>query len=344
MDLETEAESAALPPRRPVTLRKKLIYAAGIVLAGLLLWRLGRGLDGPALARSAAQVPVWAWGAGVAGILASYALRAARMHAEWRPRTQASYGECLQLFVMHNAAVSLLPFRSGELGYAWWLLRRWQVPLSESLASLLWLRLQDALVLAWMALAGLGSWPVWQGLVGALVLAVAAMRWAPGLWLRWVAHSAARFPAGATSSAGGNPSRWRRMLGQLIEAWRASRGGALAWGYCVANWALKLWVAALLLHAVGPLDLAAAWRGALGGEWAAVLPVQGPAGLGTYEAGVWVGSQVGASGEVSARISSSAVVGAALLVHALWLATSVSAALIAWILSHRSGRRAALSQ
>lgn len=347
MKFESEVESAGLPPAQPVSWRKRLIYVAGMALAALLLWRLGRGLDGAVLMRSASLVPVWAWAAGVAGILASYALRAARMHAEWRPRTDATYGECLQLFVMHNAAVSLLPFRSGELGYAWWLLKRWQVPLSESLASLLWLRLQDALVLAWMALAGLGPWPVWQGVLGALVLAAAAVHWVPGWWQRWVEHGAARLPLDAAHShapASGVRGRVRRMTGKLIAAWRASRGGRVAWLYCVGNWSLKLLVAALLLRAVGPLDLTAAWRGALGGEWAAVLPVQGPAGLGTYEAGVWVGSQIGAAGEADASISSSAVIGAALLVHALWLATSVSAALIAWILSHRTGRRTPISQ
>ncbi len=319
-----------VPPRTPASWKKRITFTLGIVLAVALFARLGAGLDWPGLQRSAAAVPAWVWIVGVVGILATYALRAARLQTEWGPRTGAGYGECLQLFLMHNAAVSLLPLRSGELGYAWWLLRRWQVPLSESLASLLWLRLQDAVVLAWLALAGLSPLPGVWGPVLALVLAVAAAWGVPPWWKRWQA----RWPVESSDAGSGRVARATR---KLINAWRASRGGGRAWAYCVANWVLKLAIAALLLQAVGGLETLTAWRGALGGEWAAVLPVQGPAGLGTYEAGVWVGALAGRS-ESAVPMTSAQVVGTALVVHVLWLATSASAALLAWAFSRGPAR------
>ncbi|MEN9484539.1 MAG: hypothetical protein RJB37_2419, partial [Pseudomonadota bacterium] len=99
----------------------------GLLLGGALLVWMGRTLDLPALRRSAAAVPGWQWALATAGLLLSYALRAARLHAE-----------CLQLFLLHNAAASWLPMRSGEVGYPLWLHQRWQVPPGESLRSLLW--------------------------------------------------------------------------------------------------------------------------------------------------------------------------------------------------------------
>ncbi|PXW95806.1 lysylphosphatidylglycerol synthase-like protein [Sphaerotilus hippei] len=332
------AEAAGLPPPAPRSTRKLILLGLGIVLAVVLLAVLGAGLDGPALHAAAARVPPGVWAAGVLGILVSYALRAARLHAEWRPRTQARYGDCLQLFVLHNAAVSLLPLRSGELGYAWWLLRRWQVPLTESLASLLWLRLQDAVVLALLALAGLSPLPGWWGPALAAAVALAAALLLPPLWRRW--QAALPDPANdgaATPSGAGWRARVQQGLRKIAQALRSSRGGWRAWVFCVANWMLKLLVAALLLQAIGPLDLAAAWRGALGGEWAAVLPVQGPAGLGTYEAGVWAGALLGgaAGGGGSGAVTASSVVGAALIVHLLWLATSAASALLAWLWAAR---------
>lgn len=246
---------------------------AGLVLGGAAFVWMGRTLDLPALQRTAATVPLWQWALACAGMLLSYGLRAARLHSEWQPRTGARYAQCLQLFLLHNAAAAWLPLRSGEAGYPLWLHQRWQVPPGESLRSLLWLRVQDALVLAllsaalWAALAA--GWSAGLGTAGVLAL---------GAW------RVRRVQCG----------RWR---------WRG-------WLCCLGNWVVKLAVVAGLLSALGALPAAAALRGAVGGEWAGVLPLQAPGGLGTYEAGVWI---------ASGRGDTATVVGAALLVHALTL-------------------------
>ena len=55
--------------------------------------------------------------------------------------------------------------------------------------------------------------------------------------------------------------------------------------------------------------------GALGGELAGILPIQGPAGFGTYEAGVWAGASL--HGGPSLRVAAPAVA-----VHLFSLATA----------------------
>jgi uncharacterized membrane protein YbhN (UPF0104 family) len=63
----------------------------------------------------------------------------------------------------------------------------------------------------------------------------------------------------------------------------------------LANWLCKLTAVALLLElTLGGDATLNSWRamqGALGGELAALLPIQGPAGLGTYEGAVWLALQ-----------------------------------------------------
>lgn len=279
--------------------RRVVAGVLGLLLGGAALVWMGRTLDLPALRRSAATVPAWQWGLASTGILLSYALRAARLHAEWQPRTGARYAECLQLFLLHNAAAAWLPMRSGEAGYPLWLHRRWQVPPGESLRSLLWLRVQDALVLAllsatlWTALAA--DWPA------TAALATAALA------------------TGIVVAAGVRLTH---------------RGSGRGWLCCLGNWVVKLAVIAAMLAAVGALPAAAALRGAVGGEWAGVLPLQAPGGLGSYEAGVWIAS---GSGQAT-------VVGAALLVHALTLGLAGLTGLVAIAAAALSNRNTSALQ
>ena len=84
---------------------------------------------------------------------------------------------------------------------------------------------------------------------------------------------------------------------------------------------LRRLLALLLLCALAGIPLLAALRGSLGGELAGVQPLQPPAGLGTYEAGIWLGSALPASWQAQ-------VVSAALAVHAFSLAVALAATLI----------------
>lgn len=304
--------------------RLKPLLGAAIALA--LLAVLLRQLDLPTLAATAARVPAWVWLTTLAGALGSLALRAARMRAEWREHPEATFGTCLRMFLFHNAAVAWLPLRSGEGVYLWWLTRRWQVPLGAAIASLLWLRLQDALVLAWLSLAwfmpGRGAVTALPALaVGALALAFGPRLWRSAL---------AQLDTPALRDA---PGRLARIARQIGQACRASRGGRTGWLMCGANWCLKIGVVALLLEALSPMAAGDAARAALAGEWAAILPLNGPAGLGPYEAGVWLGAIAQTAAPQPPALAD--IVGAALLAHLYWLLISGTSAAVAWALSRR---------
>jgi len=262
--------------------------------------------------RTRLAAPVWA--AAAAALSTTWLLRAARLRAEWQPRTGATFADCLRLFLVHNAAVVWLPMRSGEAGYALWLQRRWQVPLQDSLPSLLWLRLQDAVVLALLSaltltLAGLAL-PALAALGLAAVLLVALIGPAERAIDRLTRASASERPA----------ARWARWRAALL----ARRGGRTAWLCSLGNWTLKLATLALLLEALGgagPGGGVAALHGVIAGEWAGVLPVQAPGGLGSHEAAVWAGA--GRPQPAAAALS------AVVQVHALSLGLSSLGAVLA---------------
>lgn len=298
---------------------------AGLVVALALLLVLLRGLDPGALWRAAAGVPPGLWLLATTAVLASHLLRALRLQAEWQPRVGARLGSCLRLSLLHNAAVLLLPLRAGELGYPWWLQRRWGVPLAEGAASLLWLRLQDLLVLAALALLVWAPLPLALSAIGGgLVLGSTLL---PALLCHahvWVADPIRR-------------EGWRRRLAlRLLQAVATRRGGRSSWVYAASNWSLRLLVVAGLLTWLLPVEVPDAISGALGGELAALLPLQAPAGLGTYEAGIWGGVQLLGS----APVVLPQLAGAALLIHLWWLLVSLGAALVALLLPRLRSRLA----
>ncbi len=305
-----------MPLRAGSAIRRAMQALSALVALLLLAWLLS-GVDARALAGTARRMPAATWALALAGVLATYGLRAARLHAEWRARTGARFVDCLALFAWHNAAVSLLPLRTGEAGYAWWLHRHWQVPLVQSLPSLMWLRLQDAAVLGTMVLALLVSPALALAAVAALALLAAVV-----LRSGWVG------PVGDVAEPDGAP--W---LKRLLQGLYGGRGGWRSWTLCAANWGVKLGVSALLLHAAGLHPAALGWCGAAGAEAGAALPLQAPAGLGVFEAGALAGVHACAAG--AAPVDAATVIGAALLVHALWLLASVGAALV--VLAARRG-------
>jgi hypothetical protein len=313
---------------------------AGVVLLALLAaftpWRL--------LAQRVATVPWQGWAGATLGMSATYALRAGRLRVEWAWKLRAlrlGYRECLQVTLLHNAAINLLPMRSGEASYAFLLHRRWGVGLGDAAASLLWLRLQDAMVLGVLGLAILVPAPLaWRiaFALGAIALAATLL---PALVRRVHVHARyARARSHAAAAARGR-KLWH-VVAKIAGAFRASRGGLRAWGYAVANWVLKLGVVGALLAPLADLPYGSAFAGALGGELAAVLPIQAPAGVGTYEAGVAVGAQARRGAPKAAEIAPSApqartpaantdnaglLFGAALAVHALMVVVALATAL-----------------
>ena len=291
-------------------LRWLLGWGLGLAVLAWLIWGTGKSGWTTAWARwqdSWQSVPVWTWPVAALLWFLSFVLRARRMQEEWRWRRHIGLGMALRLVLVHNAAVLLLPMRSGELGYPWLTRQLFRASWSQSMRSLLWLRMQDAVVLgllAWMIWPGIPVWLRGLGLLAGLVGVLA-----PPLWWRPLRpFLLSRKPWG----------HWTRLWVQR----QRSRGG---WWLSAGNWLLKLGVVGgLLWQTLAPwqaLTLMQAVQGALGGELAALIPLQGPAGLGTYEAGVWI-----ATGAVADRAA--LVATAALGVHAFCLMVSLVAALL----------------
>ncbi|WBY02964.1 hypothetical protein PE066_05355 [Ramlibacter tataouinensis] len=273
-----------------------LLRLLGTAAVCALAWTwLMRHADLRLLQDQAGRLPAGAWVSAAAALLGGHAMRAWRLQRDWRESAHAPFSECLRIVLLHNALVIALPLRSGEVGYLVAVQRRWRVGLRAAGLALLRWRLQDAavlLVLAVLLLAPLAPALRAAAAVGCAVLLHVALR-AAWAWLL------ARAGAGAGVLPAG-PSPWNGL------------------GASVANWGLKVLANGGLLAALAGLPWLPGWQGALGGELAGVQPLQPPAGLGTYEAGVWLAA--------GAPPDAAALVAAAIAVHAFSLAVALGAA------------------
>ena len=289
-------------------MKPKRIVAVAVSLA-LLAWLIGDGrwrdlgevfrrLDGPTLALSAA------------GFFLSYLLRALRIFDEFRAQAGRRFGTCLRITLIHNAMINVVPFRGGEAAFPLLLRQHFGVPLPRAIASLFWFRLQDAFVV--MALAAI----VWPGLHPALKAVAVAGVLITAWWLpRW-----ARAPH-AWADGGGLTSKLAKVRDAFAESTRHARFG---WLWTVANWTVKLAAQAGLLAALIPAALGVGAAGALGAELAAILPIQGVAGFGTYEAGA-------AAALLPSGVPLAAGLQVALALHLFVIACSVTSGAIAWL-------------
>lgn len=244
------------------------------------------------------------------GFLASYGLRGLRILDEFRREIGQRYAACLRIVLIHNALVNVMPFRSGEAAFPLLLRQTFGTPLTRGIASLFWLRLQDAFVV--LALAVL----VWPGLPvalrGAGVAGVVALAWYLPRW--------ARQPHAWLEGEG-----WLHKLGRVRDAFADSTGHArLGWLWTLANWSVKLAAQAWLLAALLPASLATGAAGALGAELAAILPIQGVAGFGTYEAGA-------AAALLPTGIPLEQGLQAALALHLFVIASALTVGALAWL-------------
>ncbi len=290
--------------KTPLRLLKFMAMLLGLALAlGLFVWAWGK-LDRPDLAQWWRDVPIWVWAAAAATWACTFILRAIRLRQEWQWKRHISLRTALHVVLLHNSAALLMPLRSGELGYPLLVRKVFDASWPESLRSLLWLRFQDAVVLGLLALL---FWPFAHPIAAALIAAPVLI-------------------ALLTS---------RQHLEKLVLACRGrvewfgflwhGRDRHAGWLLSLGNWLLKIAVVALLLQVILQesirLGLQASVSSALGGEIAALLPIQGPASLGTYETGVWLFSGL--------PLEQAPLVGmAALLVHLFCLGVSLLLALL----------------
>lgn len=282
--------------------RRWLKVGLGWLLGALLLVILLRQVQWPDVRGMVQAMPVWGWLLAALLWAGSFVFRATRLRQEWRWKREVAWHVAMRLVLLHNAAVLLLPMRSGELGYPWLVRRVFGGNWHESLRSLMWLRIQDAVVLGGLACLLWPGLPWWWRLFCLMGLTTVFLL--PARFWRWLLTR-------------------RHPVINRVRPWMHRRASAGGWWLSLGNWCLKIVVVTGLLHVLTPASLELAWsgalRGALGGELAALIPVQGPAGLGTYEAAVWSVSGV-------ARQSAGALAASALLVHGFCLLVSLGLA------------------
>ncbi len=285
---------------------KVMKYLAMAMLTGVFVgWLVWSG-KGSEVATALAALPVSTLGLLFAGLLFSYVLRALRVLHEFGEQTRGRFFGCLKLVLTHNALVNLLPMRSGELAFPLLLQRDFGVPVARAAGSLLWLRVQDAFVLAGLALAGWPGLGVGLRAAGLLLLVAGGLAMSP--LAQWLLVR--------TGSGGG---KLAMIAAALADAARHARIG---WLWTLANWTVKLLVLSVVLARLLGTGIDAALAGAVGGELSALLPVQGVAAVGSYEAGV-------AAALATAGVPFAAGLQAAFSLHLLALASALACAALA---------------
>ena len=284
-----------------VRIRKWFYRLVFWMLALLLLMALIRHSDWSLTFSRLMDVPKTVLVICTLGWLSSFLFRAFRFKGEWDAHGKISLWDSLSLTFLHNAAVILVPFRVGELGYPVLVQKLLNVSLQQCIRSLLWLRLQDGIVLlslAFLLLPFLSTELRIAGLSVVVTLCLATQKW----WLRLL--------------------RSRHFLIRQVRAFLHQRSSPWGWFWSAANWIVKLLVVSLMLSNLTGLDTLQTLRGALAGELSALLPLTGPAGLGTYEAGVWTG--LGLTWQ-----EMKGLMGSVLLTHLFFLCISLLGAVVA---------------
>ena len=284
-----------------VRIRKWFYRLVFWMLALLLLMALIRHSDWSLTVSRLMDVPKTVLVICTLGWLSSFLFRAFRFKGEWDAHGKISLWDSLSLTFLHNAAVILVPFRVGELGYPVLVQKLLNVSLQQCIRSLLWLRFQDGIVLlslAFLLLPFLSPELRIAGLLVFVTLCLVTQKW----WLRLL--------------------RSRHFLIRQVRAFLHQRSSPWGWFWSAANWIVKLLVVSLMLSNLTGLDTLQTLRGALAGELSALLPLTGPAGLGTYEAGVWTG--LGLTWQ-----EMKGLMGSVLLTHLFFLCISLLGAVVA---------------
>lgn len=210
-------------------------------------------------------------------VVASYGLRAIRVHQYFLPDTSGKFLRSFRLILLHNLFNNLFPMRSGEASFPILMQRDFKVPFSRSIPGLLYLRFLDLHLLLLLGTVVLlwGDSPL--GLLPALLLAPLPIAlFATQGWLR-----------PRLEKMGGRPGR---ILTSGVAGLPATPALFWAtWSWTAVNWGVKLLVFAWILRSFAPMNLGVAFLGSVTGELSSVLPFHGLAGAGTYEAGILAG-------------------------------------------------------
>lgn len=212
--------------------------------------------------------------AATTGLLVlTYVVRALRIYRYFR--LEQGFGICLRMFVQHNMLLNMLPMRAGEFAFPVLMKRYFDMAAGRSVPALVWLRLLDLHALALILVLTSAFLVPWQ-LV--LVLAVILLA-APVASLAYIAPLKAFLERRDGRMAGVLRTGLDALPGstpELVEQW--------LWTFFA--WSVKMAAYGWIIVTFASTALAPSIIGAIGGELVSVIPLHGPAALGTYESGV----------------------------------------------------------
>ena len=278
----------------------------------------------------ASTLPAQAWLAFGVLMSASYLARLVRFWALVKPlRAGIAFGAAAPVFLVHNALVTFLPARMGEVAMPA-LAHRWAgVHWSGVVGLLAWWRVVDLAIICMVALALLGTGT--RLFVPLLALAAAACM-APvlvfafrariiALLQRWSDRSPkARLAALARRVVEGVPRSWRAVVLDIALAW-------LAWGAKLVSIAVVLGaaIAPTPMHDSRDVSWPVILTATIAADVAGSLPVPSFGGTGAYEAA--------AVAVLSARgLSPAAALSATLVAHGVLLAGVLASGVIGLVL------------
>jgi hypothetical protein len=216
------------------------------------------------------NLPTWLVWFVFLGLPTTYLLRGWRVAYEFRDYPGLSLSKSIQIVLWHNASVNLLPFRSGEAAFPILLHRIAHVPLIHSISSLTHLRMQDACI---VLLMGVAFWPNLEGSTRFLLLCLILV-FLVGIY-RWFKK----------------PSDWqdstffvKKYIGSFRHAMATGNPNALqSWLLTLCNWLIKISLQAALYCELAKIDFSTGVLATVSSEVAAFSPLQGIAGIGTFE-------------------------------------------------------------
>lgn len=209
-------------------------------------------------------------------VLGSYFFRAVRIF-RFFPDCGA-FPAYARLFLLHNVSKNLLPMQSGEVSFPILMKRYFRMPVKRSVSGLLWMRYLDLHTLLLIGLFSVGLHDSWSWLMLLVPIWVVIPSLTIHLWCSW------------DSEHKPLDNKLTTWLKQSLSAVPKSPSLLLeSWGWTVVNWGTKIAAFAWILTLFASTDYSASLLGAAGGELSSALPVNAPAGVGTYEAGVVAG-------------------------------------------------------
>jgi hypothetical protein len=242
----------------------------------------------------------------VALLGATYVIRAFRVYRYFHFRS--GFARCLRLLVTHTLLVNLLPMRAGEFAFPVLMSRYFAIPIRRSLPALLWLRALDLHVLLCIRIALVAA--TQAAPVSGIALVVGTV---------WLALPFAAYPLSQPLMrfAARKDTKPYELLQSAVSAIPETLVRLVEdWLLTMVNWIIKLAVFSWIILAFSGENYVASLAGAIGGEVGSMLPVQGIAGIGTYEAGVVAGMR-------SLGVTTSNALTGAVNLHLLVLGVSI---------------------